>query len=81
MLLPFSLVINLCFLIPEFIAHIFHSTSELGMLLEMLLATKEEKAETEAHPVTTEAKISTFLIKLKAVKICLYFLLLLIKSF
>ena len=52
----FFLDIDLYFLIPAVLAHIFNPTAELSLLIGM--STKKAKLEIETHPVTTEAKIS-----------------------
>ena len=49
MFLPFSLFINLYFLIPAIIAHIFTPIAELVIPIE--IPTNEAKAETEKQPV------------------------------
>ena len=54
--LPFSLFINLYFLIPAIIAHIFTPIAELVIPIE--IPTKEAKAETEKQPVIVEITVS-----------------------
>ena len=49
------LIIDLYFLFPAVIAHIFNPITELIILMRM--PTKEAKAAIEIHPVTVEAKI------------------------
>ena len=49
MFLPFSLFINLYFLIPAIIGHIFTPIAELVIPIE--IPTNEAKAETEKQPV------------------------------
>ena len=56
MFLPFSLFINLYFLIPAIIAHIFTPIAELVIPIE--IPTKEAKAETEKQPVIVEITVS-----------------------
>ena len=50
----FFLIINLYFLIPATIAQIFNPTAEL--VIPIGVRSKEEKAETEIHPVIVENK-------------------------
>ena len=50
MLLLFLLIIDLYFLLPEFIVQIFNPVAELVIPIET--PSKIEKAETEAQPVT-----------------------------
>ena len=57
----FFLIAQLYFLIPAVIAQIFHPTAEL--VIPIRIPNKETKAEIETHPVTREAKISKFSIK------------------
>ena len=52
----FFLDIDLYFLIPAVLAHIFNPSAELSLLIGM--STKKAKLEIETHPVTTEANIS-----------------------
>ena len=49
------LIIDLYFLFPAVIAHIFNPITELIILMRM--PTKEAKAAIEIHPVTVEAEI------------------------
>ena len=49
-------IIDFYFLIPAVIAQIFNRTLEFA--IPTGIPPKEEKAETETHPVTIEAKIS-----------------------
>ena len=51
----FFLIIYLYFLIPAVIGQFFNHITEL--VIPIRIPSKEEKAETEMHPVTTEAKI------------------------
>ena len=60
MLFFFFLNIDLHFLIPAVIAQIFNLTAELAIPIR--IPTKEGSSETKTHPVTTETKISKFLI-------------------
>ena len=53
MLLFFFLIIGLYFVIPPAIAQIFNSFAEL--VIPIGIPSKEAKAETEIHPVITEA--------------------------
>ena len=50
MLLLFLLIVDVYFLIPEFIEQIFNPVAELVIPIE--IPSKKEKAETEAQPVT-----------------------------
>ena len=52
----FFLIIDLQFLIPSVIVQIFNSTAEL--VFPRGIPTKDAKAEIEANPVTSEARIS-----------------------
>ena len=48
-----SLTSELYFLIPVFVAQIFHPTAELTMPIG--ISSKEAKSKIETHPVTAEA--------------------------
>ena len=52
----FFFIIDLYFLIPAAIAHIFNPKAELVILIR--IPTKEGKAEIEIHPIIIETKIS-----------------------
>ena len=60
---PFFLIIELCFLISEVIAHIFNPIAEL--VIPIGIPIKEVKAEIEIHPVILEAKIRKCSIKFR----------------
>ena len=51
----FFLIIDLYFLIPAVIGQFFNHITEL--VIPIRIPSEEEKAETEMHPATTEAKI------------------------
>ena len=59
------LIIDLYFLVPAVIAHIFNPIAEL--VITIGIPTKEAKAEMEKHPVTVEIKISKYSVSLKTV--------------
>ena len=50
----FSFIIDLYFIVPAVIAHIFNPTAELVIPTE--IRSKEAKAEIEIHPLIGEAK-------------------------
>ena len=56
MLLPFSLIIDLYFLIPAVITQIFSPIVELA--INIGIPTKDAKTEMEMHPVIIEIAIS-----------------------
>ena len=56
----------LIFSIPAVIAPIFNPTAELTIPMGIL--TKETKAEIETHPLTVEAKVSSYSISFKGVQ-------------
>ena len=53
----FFIIIDLYFLIPEFIAEIFNPIAEYQIRIPIRIPNKEAKAEIEIHPVIVEAKI------------------------
>ena len=55
MIFLFFLIINLYFLLPAFIAHIFNPTAELVIPIGM--PSKEAKAEIQIHSIIVENKI------------------------
>ena len=59
-------MIDLYFLIPAVIAHIFNSISEL--VIPIGIPIKEVKAEIEMHPVIVEVKIRSYSIKFRFVQ-------------
>ena len=59
----YFLIIALYFLIPAIIGKSFNLTVELVILIR--IQTKEEKAEIETYPITTEAKIRSVQYNLK----------------
>ena len=69
----FFLIIDLYFLIPVVIIHIFNPIAEL--IIPIVIPTKEAKAETETHPLTAETKISKCSYNSKLYKPFLCFLL------
>ena len=58
MFLVFFLTIDLCFLIPAVIAHIFNPIAEL--VIPVGIKRKEAKAEIKIRPLIVEAKIRNF---------------------
>ena len=53
---PFSLIIDLYFLLIAIMSQVFNSTTELTVPTEMKI--KEAKVEIQTHLLTLEAKIS-----------------------
>ena len=65
------LIIDIYFLIPGIIAHIFNPIAEL--VIPFRIPTKEEKEEMEIHPVTVEDKIKKFSVQFRVVQKFLFF--------